>query len=100
MKVNNKLVEHLAHLSRLDFDDDSKEKMKFDFEKMLDFVAKLEEVDTDNVEPLSYMSSELNVLREDKVEQALTQEQALKNAPVNDTDYIRIPKVIDSNSLG
>ena len=96
MKVNNKLVEHLAHLSRLDFDDDSIEKMKFDFEKMLDFVAKLEEVDTDNVEPLSYMSSELNVLREDKVEQVLTQEQALKNAPVNDTDYIRIPKVIDS----
>ena len=96
MKVDNKLVEHLAHLSRLDFDDDSKEKMKFDFEKMLDFVAKLEEVDTGNVEPLSYMSSELNVLREDKVEQVLTQEQALKNAPVNDTDYIRIPKVIDS----
>lgn len=96
MKVNNKLVEHLAHLSRLDFDDDSKEKMKFDFEKMLDFVAKLEEVDTDNVVPLSYMSSELNVLREDKVEQVLTQEQALKNAPINDTDYIRIPKVIDS----
>ena len=62
MKVNNKLVEHLAHLSRLDFDDDSKEKMKFDFEKMLDFVAKLEEVDTDNVEPLSYMSSELNAV--------------------------------------
>ena len=96
MKVNNKLVEYLAHLSRLHFDDDSKEKMKFDFEKMLAFVAKLEEVDTDNVEPLSYMSSELNVLREDKVEQVLTQEQALKNAPVNDTDYIRIPKVIDS----
>ena len=96
MKVNNKLVEHLAHLSRLDFDDDSKEKMKFDFEKILDFVAKLEGVDTDNVEPLSYMSSELNVLREDKVKQELTQEQALQNAPVNDTDYIRIPKVIDS----
>ena len=96
MKVNNKLVEHLAHLSRLDFDDNSKEKMKFDFEKMLDFVAKLEEVDTDNIEPLSYMSSELNVLREDKVKQELTQEQALQNAPVNDTDYIRIPKVIDT----
>ena len=96
MKVNNKLVEHLAHLSRLDFDDNSKEKMKFDFEKMLDFVAKLEEVDTANVEPLTYMSSELNVLRDDKVEQVLTQEQALQNAPVNDTDYIRIPKVIDS----
>ena len=96
MKVNNKLVEHLAHLSRLYFDNDAKEKMKFDFEKMLDFVDKLEEVDTANVEPLSYLSSELNVLREDKVEQILTQEQALQNAPVNDTDYIRIPKVIES----
>ena len=96
MKVNNKLVEHLAHLSRLDFGGVSKEKMKFDFEKMIDFVAKLEKVDTTNVEPLSYMSSELNVLREDKVEQILSQEQALQNAPVNDTDYIRIPKVIDS----
>ena len=96
MKVNNKLVVHLAHLSRLDFDEDSKEKMKHDFEKMLDFVTKLEEVDTSDVEQLSYMSSELNVLREDQVEQVLTQEQALQNAPVNDTDYIRIPKVIDS----
>ena len=96
MKVNNKLVEHLAHLSRLDFDDDSKDKMKFDFEKMLNFVAKLEEVDSANVEPLTYMSSELNVFREDKVEQMLTQEQALQNAPINDTDYIRVPKVIDS----
>ena len=96
MKVNNKLVEHLAHLSRLDFDQKSKEKMKFDFEKMLDFVTKLEEVDTSNIEPLSYMSSELNVLRQDRVEQAFTQEQALQNAPVNDSDYIRIPKVIDS----
>ena len=76
MKVNNKLVEHLAHLSRLDFDEKSKEKMKFDFEKILDFVTKLEEVDTINIEPLSYMSSELNVLREDKVEQRL-----LKNKP-------------------
>ena len=96
MKVDDKLVEHLAHLSRLEFDDVSKEKMKFDFEKILDFVAKLDEVDTEGIEPLVYMSAEINVLREDKVEGELSQKKALKNAPVKDTDYIRIPKVINN----
>ena len=95
MKVDDKLVEHLAHLSRLEFDDVSKEKMKSDFEKILDFVAKLEEVNTEGIEPLVYMSAEINVLREDKVEGELSQTKALKNAPVKDTDYIRISKVIN-----
>ena len=96
MKVDEKLVEHLAHLSRLEFDDVSKEKMKSDFEKILDFVAKLEEVNTEGIEPLVYMSAEMNVLREDKVEGELSQKKALKNAPVKDTDYIRISKVINN----
>ena len=96
MKVDEKLVEHLAHLSRLEFDDVSKEKMKFDFEKILDFVAKLEEVNTEGIKPLVYMSAEMNVLREDKVEGELSQKKALKNAPVKDTDYIRISKVINN----
>jgi len=96
MKVDDKLVEHLAHLSRLEFDDVSKEKMKFDFEKILDFVTKLDEVDTEGIKPLVYMSAEMNVLREDKVEGELSQKKALKNAPVKDTDYIRIPKVINN----
>ena len=96
MKVDEKLVEHLAHLSRLEFDDVSKEKMKFDFAKILDFVAKLEEVNTEGIKPLVYMSAEMNVLREDKVEGELSQKKALKNAPVKDTDYIRISKVINN----
>jgi len=94
MKVDDKLVEHLAHLSRLEFDDVSKQKMKFDFEKILDFVAKLDEVDTKGVEPLVYMSDEMNVLREDRVKGEVSQKEALQNAPEKDTDYIRIPKVI------
>ena len=94
MKVDDKMVEHLAHLSRLEFDDASKEKMKFDFEKMLDFVTKLEKVDTEGVDPLVYISRETNVLREDKVKGMVSQKEALQNAPKKDTDYIRIPKVI------
>jgi len=94
MKVDDKLVDHLAHLSRLEFDDVSKEKMKSDFDKMLDFVAKLDQVDTKGVEPLVYMSKEVNVLRVDAVKGEVSQESALQNAPGKDTDYIRVPKVI------
>ncbi len=94
MKVDDKLVEHLAHLSRLELDETSRKKMKFDFKKILDFVTKLEEVDTAGVDPLVYMSKETNVLREDEVKGMVSQKEALQNAPKKDTDYIRIPKVI------
>lgn len=94
MKVNDKLVERLAHLSRLEFDAEAKIKMKSDFEKILDFVDQLESVDTDGIEPLVYMSNETNVLRVDKVKGEVSQQDALKNAGGKDTDYIRVPKVI------
>tara|TARA_B110000977_G_C10904713_1_gene426762 strand:- start:57 stop:347 length:291 start_codon:yes stop_codon:yes gene_type:complete len=94
MKVNDKLVERLAHLSRLEFDAEAKIKMKSDFEKILVFVDQLESVDTDGIEPLVYMSNETNVLRIDKVKGEVSQQDALKNAGGKDTDYIRVPKVI------
>lgn len=94
MKVDDQLVEHLAHLSRLEFDAASKTKMKSDFSKILGFVEKLEQVNTDDVTPLVYMSEETNVLRMDEVAGEVDQETALKNAPSKDTDYIRVPKVI------
>lgn len=94
MKVDDKLVEHLAHLSRLEFDATAKGKMKSDFEKILDFVAQLDKVDTEGVEPLVYMSNETNVLRVDSVKGEVSQKEALQNAPGKDTDYIRVPKVI------
>lgn len=94
MKVDDKLVEHLAHLSRLELAAQAKEKMKFDFEKMLDFVDQLDKVNTEGVEPLVYMSKETNVLRVDTVNGEVSQQEALLNAPKNDTDYIRVPKVI------
>ena len=94
MKVDDKLVERLAHLSRLEFEAEAKIKMKSDFEKILDFVEKLDKVDTSGVAPLVYMSVETNVLRVDAVKGEVSQEEALKNAGGKDTDYIRVPKVI------
>jgi aspartyl-tRNA(Asn)/glutamyl-tRNA(Gln) amidotransferase subunit C len=63
-------------------------------ENILDMCEKLNEVNTDGVEPLIYMTDRVNNLREDKVLQEITHEEALKNAPKKDSDFFRVPKVI------
>ena len=94
MEVNNKLIQDIAKLSKLKFDDSAEEKMKADLEKMLAFVDKLNEIDTKGVDPLIYMSEEVNVLREDKITEETSQEDALKNAPEKDSDYFKVPTVL------
>ena len=94
MKVNNKLIQDIAKLSKLKFDDSAEEAMKADLEKMLAFVDKLNEIDTEGIDPLIYMSEEVNVLREDKVTEKTSQEDALKNAPEKDSDYFKVPTVL------
>ena len=93
MEVNNKLIQDIAKLSKLKFDDSAKEKIKADLEKMIAFVDKLNEIDTEGIDPLIYMSEEVNVLREDKVSEKISQEDALKNAPEKDSDYFKVPTV-------
>ncbi len=94
MKIDKKDVEKLAHLSRLQLDEKAIEDMQGDMNKMLHFVEKINELDLEDIEPLAYMSEEVNVLRTDEVKQVITHEEALKNAPDKDTDYFRVPKVI------
>jgi aspartyl-tRNA(Asn)/glutamyl-tRNA(Gln) amidotransferase subunit C len=89
MKIDRTLLDKIAHLSRLEFDEKNAERM------MKDWVEKLKEVDTDGVEPLTTMSYEINVLREDEVKEHLSHERALKNAPKKDSDYFRVPKVLE-----
>jgi aspartyl-tRNA(Asn)/glutamyl-tRNA(Gln) amidotransferase subunit C len=62
---------------------------------MIAFVDKLSELDTTGVEPLIFMSNEVNRLRDDSTEQSVSHEEALRNAPKKDSDYFRIPKVLD-----
>ena len=94
MKIDKKDVEKLAHLSRLELDDKAIDEMQNDMNKMLSFVEKINALNLDGVEPLAYMSDEVNVLRKDEVKQDITHDEALKNAPDKDTDYFRVPKVI------
>ncbi|MFN3800269.1 Asp-tRNA(Asn)/Glu-tRNA(Gln) amidotransferase subunit GatC [Belliella pelovolcani] len=95
MKVDTNTLKKIAHLARLEFDETSAEKMTQDMTQILDWVEQLNEVDTEGVEPITTMSSEVNVLREDKVGEHLPHESGLKNAPQRDSDYFRVPKVLE-----
>jgi aspartyl-tRNA(Asn)/glutamyl-tRNA(Gln) amidotransferase subunit C len=94
MEVNNKLIEDLSRLAKLEFDEKSAEKMKADLKKIISFVDKLSEIDTEGVEPLIYLSEEVNVLRKDAIAHEVSQENALKNAPQKDSDYFKVPTVL------
>ena len=81
-------------LSRLHFNDTEKEAIKNDLQKMIQFVEKLNELDTTGVEPLLHMSSNVNVLRADEVEGSIAREAGLQNAAVHDEYFFKVPKVI------
>ena len=94
MEVNDALVDKLSHLARLKFDTSEKEEIKKDLQKMIAFVEKLNELDTTGVEPLLHMSDEINVLRQDEIKGSISREDALKNAPLHDEQFFKVPKVI------
>ena len=94
MEVNDELVDKLADLAMLSFNAEEKEAIKNDLQKMVEFIKKLEEVNTDGVEPLLHMTQSVNVLREDIITRTCTSEEALSNAPLKDSSFFKVPTVI------
>jgi len=88
------MVDKLAHLARLQFSALEKEEIKNDLQKMIQFVEKLNEVDTTGIAPLLHMSDSINVLREDEVKGSIDRLEGLKNAPHQDGTFFKVPKVI------
>ena len=95
MKIDRTLLDKIAHLARLEFDEKDAEKMMADMTAIVEWVEQLNEVNTEGVEPLTTMSHEVNAMREDDVKEHLSHDRALKNAPKKDADYFRVPKVIE-----
>ena len=95
MKIDLETIKKISHLARLEFNAEGAEKMKQDMTQILDWVEQLNEVDTTGVEPITTMSSEVNVMRDDTVGEHLPHESGLKNAPQRDSDYFRVPKVLE-----
>ena len=94
MEITNKLIQDIAALAKLEFDEKSAEQMKADLGKIIGFVDKLSEVDTDGIDPLIYLSEEVSVLREDEIKAVVSQVEALKNATEKDSDYFKVPTVL------
>ncbi len=97
MIINNNTIDRLAKLAKLKFDDMEMSTITPELEKIVLMCEQLKNVDTEGIEPLIYMTNAQSVLREDVVIQNTSHEDALKNAPKKDSDFFRVPKVIESN---
>ena len=95
MKIDVEVIEKLSALSKLKFNEKETNLISEDLSKMLDFINKLKEVNTDGVEPLIHINEEINNWREDQLDEMLSQSKALENSPAKDGTYFKIPKVLD-----
>ncbi len=95
MKIDEQLISRLEHLARLELSDAEKTNLMQDLDNILALVEKMNELDTQNVAPLVYVNPIENTLREDQIENQVSREEALRNAPKQDGVYFRVPKVID-----
>lgn len=95
MKITPEIVDKMAHLARIHLEASEKSDLVQDLEQILNWMAKLRELDTSGVEPLIHMSSEINSFREDLPSQPISQSEAFLNAPSHDSRHFLVPKVID-----
>ena len=94
MNIDEALIDKLAHLSKLQFSAEEKIALQKDLQGMIGLVERMNELDTTGVEPLLHINNARNILRADKVGGQLPTKEALKNAPDNDGQFFRVPKVI------
>tara|TARA_B110000438_G_scaffold126251_1_gene122788 strand:+ start:1762 stop:2052 length:291 start_codon:yes stop_codon:yes gene_type:complete len=95
MKINKQVLKKLAALSKINFSSKEEGEMLEDFNKLVQFINALDEVDTTGIEPLTHVHENSNILREDKVDNMISKAEMLNNAPKSNSDYIKVPKVLD-----
>ena len=95
MKISKEEVAHVAHLARLEFQEEAMEKFTSQLNDILLYMEKLNSVDTAGVEPMTHATFLYNAFREDEVQASLPHEQSLANAPDPKGEFFRVPKVIE-----
>jgi aspartyl-tRNA(Asn)/glutamyl-tRNA(Gln) amidotransferase subunit C len=98
MAVTIKDVEHIAELAKLEFSAEEKEMLTLQMNRILEYMEKLNTLDTSAVEPLSHVLELTNVFRTDEVKAGVSTEEALKNAPSRTEQFFKVPKVIGEKS--
>lgn len=97
-KIDEAQVRKVAKLSRLELSEAEIEEFTGQLSAILDYVEKMNELDTENVEPLAHCLPISNVLREDHAKESLGAEKALANAPQRDGNFFKVPKILDDSS--
>ncbi len=95
MAISVDEVRYIASLARLRFSEEEERHLAGQMSELLDYMEKLNELDTTDVPPMSHVLDLYNVVRDDVARQRITPEEALRNAPDADADYFRVPKVIE-----
>jgi aspartyl-tRNA(Asn)/glutamyl-tRNA(Gln) amidotransferase subunit C len=95
-KIDRELVRKVAKLSRLELTEAEIEEFTGQLGAILEYMDKMNELDTTNVEPLAHCLPISNVLREDIVKESLGTEKTLANAPERDEDFFKVPKILDA----
>ena len=95
MSIDLKTIKHISKLSRISVDEKKAEKLAGDLNSIFDFIEKLNELKTDNIEPLTSVAETTLKLRPDEVKSTNIREQIVKNSPQDNEDYFVVPKVIE-----
>ncbi len=95
MAIDLKTIKHISKLARISVDDQKASKLTNDLNSIFDFIEKLNELETDNVEPLTSVAETTLKLRTDEVKSKDIREQIIKNSPQDNEDYFVVPKVIE-----
>ncbi len=95
MTIDLKTIKHISKLSRISVDDEKAKKLAGDMNSIFDFIEKLKELDTNNVEPLTSVAETTLKLRIDEVKSGNIREQVLKNSPEENEDFFVVPRVVE-----
>ncbi|MDA8858308.1 Asp-tRNA(Asn)/Glu-tRNA(Gln) amidotransferase subunit GatC [Candidatus Pelagibacter sp.] len=95
MTIDLKTIKHISKLSRISVDDAKANKLAGDLNSIFDFIEKLNELNTDNVEPLTSVAETTLKLRADEVKSENIRDQILKNSPEENNDFFVVPRVVE-----
>lgn len=93
--ITDETIEYVSILAKLELLDEEREQAKKDMGRMLDYIDKLNELDTSDIEPMSHVFPVQNVFREDVVTNGDGSEETLKNAPEEKNTMFVVPKTFD-----
>ena len=95
MTINLKTIKHISKLSRISVDDKKAKKLEGDLNSIFEFIEKLNQLKTENIEPLTSIAETTLKLRSDEVKSNNIREEILKNSPEKNQDFFVVPKVVE-----